>query len=397
MAPLSTAGGTVLKPPDHFRHRPRIDFVELASGDVVPSLWPLLEQGYWRQCRPHVYEGHVVGNALRATLEDTFFPQHAALRPGRRWVAATHRLEHTPFQPASGPADLHYFLDLAAAYFARLEAKRIAVQVSGGVDSSLVIGLLRFLNIPHFLVGMVSSRYEFRTERAIQDQFCRSGSGALLDYESHLPLSDLFHVPRSTIPDVASLAHSANRAMARACRANGVDVLLSGAGGDVLLGGDMRAVSPPCHPHFFQEPWSQEFVYAPEGVSYLSFFSDQTIAGCLCALRAGQSEDTSKFWARQFFRDFLPHRIVDNLYKTDFWGLYMSGLVASLPDIRRLHAAALEATGDTYFLPANLERLLACDLMECDQPLYQRLEARISAATWFATMHSSTGASRRSA
>lgn len=271
------------------------------------------------------------------------------------------------------------------------------MQVSGGVDSSLVIGLLRFLDIPHFLVGMVSSRYEFRTERAIQEHLLsRSGSGALVDYESHLPLSALNNVPRSTSPDVALLAHSANQAMARVCQENEIDLLISGAGGDVLLGGDLRTGSPPCHPHFFQEPWSQEFVYAPAGISYHSFFSDPAIAGCLCALRAGQSEDNSKFWARQFFRDFLPERIVDSLYKTDFWGLYISGLTASLSDIRSLHAAALNATGSNYFSPSNLERLLARDLMECDQSLYQQLESRISAAVWFATIQSSPHPTPRS-
>jgi hypothetical protein len=378
-----------LNVPYHLQQRPRVGFVDLETGRTTPSLWPLLERGYWRQCRPEFYQQHFVGNALRATLEETFFPRHAAIRPGRRWVVGTRCVEHTPFQQTSARVTLSDFIHVVADYFNRLGGRRIAVQVSGGVDSSLIIGLMRFLNIPHFLVGMVSSRYEFRTERAIQEHLLsRNGSGELVDYECHLPLSDLSRAPRSTYPDVASLAHSANYAMARVCEENGVDLLLSGAGGDVLLGGDMRAGSPPCHPHFFQEPWSQEFVYASAGVSYHSFFSDPHVAGCLCSLRAGHSEDTSKFWARQFFRNFLPDRIVDTLYKTDFWGLYISGLNSSLPEIRRLHAAALDATGNAFFLPAKLEHLLTHDLMSCDQSLYQHLEARISAAAWFATISS---------
>ena len=75
-------------------------------------------------------------------------------------------------------------------------------------------------------------------------------------------------------------------------------------------------------------------------------------------------------------------------YKADFWGLYIDGLVNSLPEIRLIHKRAYEFSEDSYFEDANLHRILQSDLYNCDQQLYQRLEARISSAVWINSLAS---------
>jgi hypothetical protein len=103
---------------------------------------------------------------------------------------------------------------------------------------------------------------------------------------------------------------------------------------------------------------------------------------CLWNLRRGQKSDPRQLWARAFFRDFLPKELVDYTYKADFWGLYIDGLIKSLPEIHAIHRQAYELSGNPYFEEANLKDILRNDLFNCDQKLYQRLEARISAAVW---------------
>ena len=50
-----------------------------------------------------------------------------------------------------------------------LKNKKFGVQLSGGLDSSLIIGILRNVGIEPVLIGLSNDRYEFRTERIIQE------------------------------------------------------------------------------------------------------------------------------------------------------------------------------------------------------------------------------------
>jgi hypothetical protein len=53
-----------------------------------------------------------------------------------------------------------------------------------------------------------------------------------------------------------------------------------------------------------------------------------------------------------------------------------------LDEIRCLHRDALLCTGNRYFAPERLEDLIRQDIYRPKKELYQRIEARTSAAVW---------------
>jgi hypothetical protein len=170
--------------------------------------------------------------------------------------------------------------------------------------------------------------------------------------------------------------------MALGCNELCVDILVTGCGGDVAFCNDISNDKCSWVPAIFNDSWLQDMVFTPKGIQVVSFFSENDILECIWNLRRGQKADPRKLWARNFFRDFLPRELVDFTYKADFWGLYIDGLLNSLPEIRSIHKKAFDISGNPYFEVANFNEIFKNDLLNCDQVLYQRIEARISAAIW---------------
>jgi hypothetical protein len=236
---------------------------------------------------------------------------------------------------------------------------------------------------------MTTDRYEFRTEHFIQKKLMEEADETILiNHEDYLPMSRIDRVPPHQLPNLSSCTCSSNMAMAHACVELGVDILLTGAGGDVLLGTEAPERTFNWRTGIFYDEWLQDMVYAPHGVKLVPFFADWGIVECIWNMRRGQSEDISKIWARKKFKDFLPRELVDYTFKGDFWGLYIDGLNNSLPHLRKLHDEAFELTNNCYFKRHNLEALLSQDLFNCDQSLYQRIEARASSAIWYVSIAS---------
>ncbi len=374
--------------PHHAGLRGAFTFINVTTGDHCQSFWPVLTaETRLNATRPELYERLAIGSGHRTTAAAHFFPDHCVLYPGWQWNPTTCAPHPTIFSPFGKAGNTRDFFLAAEAFFDTLGAKKIAVQVSGGLDSSLIIGLLKLFKVPHLLIGMASARYEFRTERVIQEYLASSCSDAcLLDYEAHLPFSGLAAVPAHQCPDLASINYSSSKAMACACESRGVDVLISGAGGDMILGNAMRSTLPiPCHPHFFNDAWLQETVFTPSGVTCISFFSDPNIAGSLCRLRQGYSADISKLWARNVFSDLLPFHLVDSVYKADFWGHYVDGLQQALPFVLAANERAYEITRKRHFSPDRLRTLVNADLFSSNMSLYQTIEARLSVALWYSS------------
>jgi hypothetical protein len=170
--------------------------------------------------------------------------------------------------------------------------------------------------------------------------------------------------------------------MALGCIELEIDILLTGCGGDVALGNEVHSDKCSWIPAIFNDSWLQDIVFSPKGIQVVSFFSDHDVLECLWNLRRGQKSDPMKLWARNYFRNFLPRELVEYTYKADFWGLYIDGLINSLPKIREIHSKAYDLSKNPYFLEDNLNQILKEDLYSCDQKLYQRLEARMSSAVW---------------
>jgi hypothetical protein len=288
---------------------------------------------------------------------------------------------------AVGEATREDFLEAAQNFFARFNGRKIGVQLSGGFDSSLIIGLLRYFGIPHGLVGLESCRYEFRTERTIQHRLAeQNGDVLLIDEATCLPCSRLRAISPHQVPDLLSLDLAQDHCMA--CNRLGIDVLLSGGGGDNLLGAAVPtdAADSIWRPQTFTDSFPVDIVYRPMGIDFLSFFGESGIVDACFRLRRGQDNDPCKRWAREFFRDFVPQELADYTYCADFWGRSIDGLLCALGPAREIHAEARVLTGNTYFDEEHLERLLAEDLHRPRKELYQRIEARISSAVWVVSL-----------
>ena len=172
--------------------------------------------------------------------------------------------------------------------------------------------------------------------------------------------------------------------MAKACNRLGIEVLLSGGGGDNLLGEEVPTRPAECtwRPQTFTDQFPVDIVYQPAGIFFTSFYGDREIVDAFFSLRRGMKEDYKKIWARDFFRDFLPKELTQHTYCADFWGRDIDGLIKAIPLIRKIHRFAEDHTQNKYFEETNLEKLLSEDLLRPTKELYQKLEARVSSATW---------------
>ena len=370
---------------------PRLRFINRYSGEIVDSIWNVLhDDNLWRHADFVAHEENTLKGAGDRSAWQPIFRDWFPLDSGQVWCAHTgFALDPVHIPDAEGDANLEDFLGAAEDFFARFNGRKIGVQLSGGFDSSLIIGLLRHFKIPHGLVGMESNRYEFRTERMIQQKLAEQNSDVvLIDESTCLPCSRLRAVPAHQVPDLLSLDYAQDYDMAQACKRLGIEVLLSGGGGDNLLGQEVPAdpSASTWRPQTFTDSYPVELAYRPEGIEFLSFFSDLGIVDACFRLRRGQDNDYSKLWARNFFRDFVPLELAEYTYCADFWGRSIYGLLSALEPVRELHAKAWELSGNDYFDSAHLERLFAEDLYRPRKELYQRIEARISSAVWVVSL-----------
>jgi hypothetical protein len=356
-----------------------------ATGKEEEPVLEYLRINQWRKLIPANFEQNTLLGLLHRSKWPSFFADRLVRHPGMTWNSEKCCLEEVPFHPLLSPISLKDLIESVHDLFSRYEGRHIGVQLSGGVDSSLVIGLLRACGIPYSLVGLSTGKYEFRTERHVQLTLTENCEGfELLDYELYLPLSEMENVKPHAFPDLCCINFNSDTAMAEACNRLGIEVLFSGSGGDVILGTEVPENPKECewHPQIFNYPWSKEVVYAQHGVELLSFYDDPEIVTALYNLRRGQRNDPQKLWARNFFREFLPSELVDFTYRADFWGVYVDGLQEALNTIRKLNKQAYEITGLSYFEPNSLKSLLSEDLLKTNKTLYQKIESRAALAAW---------------
>jgi hypothetical protein len=334
---------------------------------------------------PENHENAVILGVLERPSWKPTIRDLLAIYPGMKWSPRRHCIIDPEFRPTNRECSMKDFLHEATRFFEAFSSHKIGVQLSGGLDSSLIIGLLRHFKIPHQLVGMTTGRYEFRTETYIQRLLAETAEAAvMIDYEKHLPLSSLALVPAHQYPDLSSINYGADKAMAEACEEFGIEVLLTGFGGDVILGTEVPAEAAACtwKPQVFTDAWLADIAYGRHGVALIPFFGHEPIVDCFFNLRRGHMEDVEKHWARQFFREYLPRNLVEYTYRADFWGLYIDGLRAAIPAIRAIHADAGRLSGHPYFSENALDELLSEDLLDPKKLLYQKIEARTSMAVW---------------
>jgi len=362
-----------------------VQFINTSSGKTYKDIWHLLKAGVWKNADVGNFESNNLKGVLKRDDWETVIPNILPLYPGMRWNNSLMQMEEPRFTPKIKETNSLHIIAAANRFFKKYDGKRIGVQLSGGLDSSIIIGLLHYLKIPFWLVGMTTQRYEFRTERYIQHLLMPLAQETILiDYEAYLPLSDLMNVPPHQHPEMLAINYSSENAMAEACQKLGVEVLLTGDGGDNLFAEALPNNPNECPwlPQVFSDPFPADLIYAPKGVQLVPFFADTDFMDGIFNLRRGMKEDNSKWWARQYFESILPQELVNYDYCADFWGLYVSGLQKAIPTIKELFEQAYQLTKNELFSPKEVLKLLGQDILDTKKEMYQVIEARTAFAIW---------------
>lgn len=212
----------------------------------------------------------------------------------------------------------------------------VAVELSGGLDTSIIIGLLRDVGEEPFLIGALSDRFEFRTERFIQEKLIFNPEKTNLFHETEgLPFSHLKETPLHFLPNKSSLFYNCNIPTLLAAKKFNINVVLNGIGLDSLL---IDPIGPADKNYQFDnsnidDSWANDYVFHPEGIAYLSVATIPFVKRILVSLRKGESEDTQKIWARRYFKHQIPDELSKFAYKASFGAVYYEGLESSRQEI----------------------------------------------------------------
>lgn len=362
-----------------------INYINLNTGEQLDSIWDYLNTDGWKNIHPENFEYNNLIGVLKRKDAKPVVGNFIPIYKGMQYLDKEKKAIDPTYVPKIFEADMDSFLTSAHLFFKQYENKKIGVQLSGGLDSSIIIGLLKHFQIPFYLVGLSTERYEFRTERHVQHLISKWAiESVLIDYENYLPLSNLQEVPKHQFPDLLVNNYSSNKAMALECERLGIQVLLTGEGGDNVFAESIPTEPELCTwiPQSFGDTWLAEYVYTPFDVDIIPFYEDKSILDAIYNLRIGQGEDNSKLWARHFFKDFIPQELVNFTYCADFWGIYISGLQKAIPQMKILCNRAFELTQNLYFSKETIESLLSQDLLSAKKEVYQKIEARVALAVW---------------
>lgn len=366
--------------------QPTLSFYNHKRGALQADIVEELRAGLWRD---YNIDNRLYNDALgemRITEWRPLFPDITPVMPGFHYNSETGAMEEERFVPRQREMTMSLFLDIVERYFARFEGRKIGVHLSGGLDSSLIIGLLYHFGIPFNLYGMVTDRYEFRTERHIQDLLAPLGERTCYVHADEHPFYNLLdRYPFHQIPDSYIKSYDSATTIAEEARCDGVEVIFGGQGADTLFVDAIPTETGAMSFNIgneFAVPWEDDLVYRPRGVELVSFYADPEIIEAIYNLRLGKPSDAWKLWARDFFREFLPRELAEYHYVADFNGLSMSGLEAAKPMVTRLFEEAYDLLRHPIFSPESTQVMRETNVFKFDYKLYSAYCARISIAVW---------------
>lgn len=367
-------------------NQPSLSFVDITSGIVKPHIWTELENGMWKD---FLIDNHLKNDTLGDVDQNkwlTIFPNYKVINPGFKWDASNGQIVADLYNPKSVHATLDSFLNAAENYFKKFEGKKIGVHLSGGLDSSLIISLLKYFNIPFVAIGLCSHRFEFRTEKRVQEIMAGYANDALLlDMDDYPFFSNLESKPKHQIPDANIKMIDASMKLAEEFAKRGCNVVFSGQGGDTLLVDSMADLKDFAGYNIgneFAMPYEQDCVYQPIGIELHSFFSCKEIIDQITSLRVNEKDDSLKIWARKFFKDFLPRELSEFTYCADFFGHSMDGLNKSKPTFKLLFEEAYDYFKHPLFEPKGIKKILDTDLLALEYSTYCEFCAKLSIAVW---------------
>ncbi len=280
--------------------------------------------------------------------------------------------------------DLKELFALIKRHIQYVGPSNIAVETSGGLDTSIIIGLISHLTSECKLVGIVSDRYEFRTERYIQEcMFEKSSLIERIPEEKCFPYSKLTEVPFHYLPNKASLFYARHHAVASSARELGAKLVLNGMSLEALLIEpleDYKTKLSACK-WMWDDSWPNEYIYRPEKVEYINIAGRLPYYRWAARARFEEGYDPLRLWARQFFAEVLPKELVKYQYKAAFDGIYEDGLQRSLKDIEEIGRVAFELTRKKELHPDNMKKYIRRS-SKLTHEEYVEMMAIFSFATW---------------
>lgn len=364
-----------------------LHFFNKSTAKLQQSIWGELNEGLWKHFIIENYLSNSKISVKQPSKTLDVFENYITIAPGAYYDILNHKLKEELYFPTYIEINKKKLYQIFEKYFAQFSNKKIAVHLSGGLDSSIIIVLLHHFNIPFYLVGLICHRFEFRTEKAIQEILAPLGKESILiDIDDYPSFSNLSQKSLSQIPDDNIKQVDASRAVVKACKKLGADIVFTGQGGDSIF---VDAVSSSIESwscnigNEFLQTYETEILYPNEGLELISPFSDKEILNAIFSLRIGQKSDYLKKWARHFFSDLLPRELVEYTYSADFFGLSMDGLEKAKPDIEKLFKNAYEITGNSIFSPIESKTFLAIDVFNFEYHNYIDFCNKVSLAAWY--------------
>jgi asparagine synthetase B (glutamine-hydrolysing) len=350
------------------------------------TIWQELKNGLWQQ---YNIDNHILNSLIPASQQHRMFnvfKDYTIIPPGVILDEENGVLKEDLYTATFIEMDKVKLLNLFESYFSQFTNKKIAVHLSGGLDSSIIIGLLNHFKIPFSLVGLESHRFEFRTEHTVQKILEPLGEiTILIDMDDYPSFSNLSNRQLSQVPDDNIKQVEASKAVAFACKGI-ADVVFTGQGGDTLF-----VDSIPNLPYSWKCNINNEFIpsfevehlYPNEGIELISPFADKNIINAIYSLRIGLGADPLKKWARYFFNEILPRELSEYTYSADFFGTSLSGLDMAKEEIITLFETAYEITNHYVFSRNEVTNFLKQDVFDFEYQAYISYCNRISLAVWY--------------
>lgn len=360
-------------------------FFDLGSKDFVD---PLITGVKRSEFKSENLEAHTKNCLRMSQRPDTYLPVQKSLipvPPRSVWqISSTdiYQLDKSTFDTNKKKS----IEDVQRLSFklASLVSSELAVELSGGLDTAIVIGVLRSIGINPTLIGAISERFEFRTERFIQEKIASDAKRVFFINENDsLPFANLKETPLHPVPNKTSLFYYLNEVTAKLSVKNSIKYVLNGVGFDAIL---IDQISEPTATYFFNpinldDVWANDYVFRPNGIQYVNVASIYCILKTLITMRVGQPEDTQKIWARKTFENLIPKELSKYRYKASFGAVYDEGLEQARSDILDMCKLVYDLTGIDELHPSIMEKLLN-GVRSYDHKAEFAFLARLSYVNW---------------
>ena len=234
---------------------------------------------------------------------------------------------------------------------------KIAIEISGGLDSSIMIGMLERLGYEPILIGTVSELYKFRTEKHIQETIAKKFKNVILSKSFSLQFTNLLETPAHFLPSYTSLHHNIGANTVKMLKEHDVKYIFQGVAFDAMLVEAVNNNANDIRWPNLQDNWLHDYVFSPQGSAYIDIAALSPIKQVLLSLRNGQAQDVQKWWARKFFSSVIPPELCKYAYKANFGPLWWDGLLSSSDQITEILDTAWQITALPIFENFKLQSL----------------------------------------